>query len=623
MSGERGDRERVLEATDIVGLVGDAVSLKKKGREWIGLCPFHDDHNPSMYVVPGKQIFHCFTCGASGNAIDFAMKYYGLEFVDALKMLAERSGMELTRRPKKMRSVVRMDGAGGSLSGEGCSKGELAEAAGFAQGFFKLMLGHEEHGEAARAVLARRGMGEDAVARFGIGASPDRWDGLAATVQSKGMDTRAFVEAGLLKRREDGSCYDALRNRLVFPISDVSGRVVAFGGRRIDEDDEPKYLNSPESSLFDKGSTLYGLNLASRAIAKEGVAVVVEGYTDVIACHAAGFEHVVGTLGTALTARHARALRRLCNTVVLLFDSDEAGQRAAERACGVCLGEPFDVRVVVLEDGKDPDEYLKNEDGRARFAALLAGGVDAVAFRFGRLRAKMEGLGSAARSAAVEAAVVELVEQGYGSLSPIRKRGIVRELAVAARVDEGAVLMSLKAAIAKAAGRRRVDARGDAERAGDAVEGGVVGREPRGAAEHALACLVAEPGLVKSEAGGAGVVFGAGALAEMPLGAIAAAVRAACTEREGATTAGVIEQLGDDAAARAMAGSFAAFAMREYGDAVAAAFADCVERMGSKDGVDDGGATDDVRARLAGLREMHARMGDRPRASVPLPIGDV
>jgi DNA primase len=419
------DRDRVREASDIVAVVGEHLTLRAKGREFVGICPFHDDHKPSMYVVPAKQIFHCFSCGAGGDVFTFVQRYHSMEFPEALKFLADRAGVELTPRHN---ARARADGDAG------VGRAQLAEALAFADAFYRKILTHPEHGSAARAVAERRGLSGELGERFGIGASPDMWDGLLKTIEAKGLDTEPFVACGLLKRRDNGGLYDALRNRLIFPIRDQLGRTVAFGGRRIDDDDEPKYLNSPEHPLFNKSATLYGLDLAARALTKAGGSrqlVIVEGYTDVIACHGAGFDSAVATLGTALTAQHARVLRRYQDvTVVLLFDGDEAGRRAADRAVEVFFAEPIDVRVATMPaDAKDPDELLAEPDGRARFAAVLDASQDVLAWRFEEFQAELADRGVHARAALVERYLARLNELGLGTLDPVRRRFVLRQLA--------------------------------------------------------------------------------------------------------------------------------------------------------------------------------------------------
>ncbi len=437
------DVDRVREASDIVRVVGEHVALKAKGREYVGLCPFHDDHKPSMNVVPSKGIFHCFVCGSGGDVFSFVQKFHKMEFREALEYLAEKANVKLT--PWKPSGLSAGGGEEDATSAVDTrvSRTDLLNANAFASEFFKLVLGHATHGAAARAVLSRRGISPEMVAQFGLGASPDDWEGLVKTIRKKGIDERIFVEAGLIKQREGGGgCYDALRNRLIFPIQDQIGRVIAFGGRKIREEDEPKYLNSPETRLFNKSATLYGLNHAARAIQQKHTAIITEGYTDTIACHQAGVSNAVATLGTALTREHAVVLRRLCDRVVLLFDGDEAGQRAADRAVPIFFAEPLDVRICALDrftTAKDPDELLKQEDGREVFEKALAASVDLLEYRFARLRARLAGAGVTALSRAIDEEIAQYVEWGLGEVAPVRQTLIVKQLAALAGVDEDTV----------------------------------------------------------------------------------------------------------------------------------------------------------------------------------------
>jgi DNA primase len=435
LAGRPGDdRERVLEASDIVRVIGEHLRLKGQGREFVGLCPFHDDHKPSMRVSPAKQIFKCFSCGAGGDVFTFVQKYHKMDFRESLEFLAERAGIELTKfKPGPVNTDLPA----------GPTKQDLYAAASFAAEFFQAILRHPQHGEAARAVVARRGISPAMVERFRIGAAPDRWDGLILALQGKGLDVRAFADAGLVKRRETGDGhYDALRHRLIFPIQDQIGRLIAFGGRKLRDEDEPKYLNSPETRLFNKSATLFGLHQASRAIQAEKRVIVTEGYTDAIACHQAGFEFAVATLGTALTPEHARVLRRLCDTVVLVFDGDEAGQRAADRAVAVFLAEAIDVKIATLSrftDAKDPDELLKREGGAEVFRAALDGAVDLLDFRFARLREKLRGAGLSALNRAVLDEIAAFKDMGLDRVEPLRKRLIEKRLAQLAGVPESTI----------------------------------------------------------------------------------------------------------------------------------------------------------------------------------------
>jgi DNA primase len=364
---QHDDRQRVLDATDVVQLIGEHVALKARGREFIALCPFHDDHKPSMYVVPAKQIYHCFSCGAGGNALTFVMEYHKMAFREALEHLAQRAGVELT--PWKPGAAAGAAAGSQEQRGGGAPRQEVLAANRAAADFFERMLAREDLGRAAREVIARRGISPEMVESFRLGAAPEMWDGLQRTISHKNAPAGPFLAAGLLKQRNEGGLYDAFRNRLMFPIQDQTGAVVAFGARRINEEDEPKYLNSPDSVVFNKSATLYGLHQAARTIQRTRTAIVTEGYMDVIACHQAGVTNAVAALGTAMTRENAKILRRLCDTVVLLFDGDEAGQRAADRAVEVFFAEPVDVRIAVLPPdagAKDPDELLKQEGGRER-----------------------------------------------------------------------------------------------------------------------------------------------------------------------------------------------------------------------------------------------------------------
>ncbi|MBO6513170.1 MAG: DNA primase [Phycisphaerales bacterium] len=439
------DIQRVRDASDIVGVIGDCITLKPKGREYVCLCPFHDDHSPSMCVVPAKQIFHCFVCGAGGDVFTFAQRYHSMDFREALTFLAERGNIELTPfKPKRSSSD---DPSEYQEFPAGSSKQDILRANEQAQSYFRALYNHPEHGQSARDLVKRRGMTDDIVERFGIGTSADRWDGLLMTIQSKNTDTQAFSDAGLLKTRDNGGEYDALRNRLIFPICDQIGRVVAFGGRRINDDDDPKYLNSPETLVFNKSRTLYGLNLAQQAIKRKRVAVIVEGYTDVIACHQNGVEYVVATLGTALTKGHATILRRLCDTVVLLFDGDQAGQRAADRAIEVLFSETIDIKIAALSgytDAKDPDELFAQPDGVEIFNRVIDNAVDLLKWRFDRLRAELSGAGAARVTQRIEEEIRTLLDLGIEKLSPMRRQLMIRQIASAADVSEQVVKASLR-----------------------------------------------------------------------------------------------------------------------------------------------------------------------------------
>lgn len=477
---DNDDVQRVRDAVSIERIIAEHVTLKPKGREFAGLCPFHDDHNPSMAVVPRKQIFHCFVCGTGGDVFSFVQKFHKMDFREALEYLAQRGGIEL--KPRKAPAPGEQPAT---------SRTKLIEANATAAEFFKTIYRHAEHGAAARAVVAKRGISDEMVERFQIGAAPDRMDGLLLTLSRMGLDSRVFVEAGLLRDR-DGRVYDTFRHRLMFPITDQIGRFIAFGGRKMRDEDEPKYLNSPESRVFNKSATLFGLAQAAKAIQVARTAVITEGYTDTIACHQAGLENAVATLGTALTREHAVILRRLCDRVVLLFDGDDAGQRAADRAAEIFFAEPLDVVVATLDkftDAKDPDELLKREGGLEILNKALAAGVDVLRYRFDRVAGTIKGGGIAARSRAVEQEVERLAELGLTDVEPVRKRMIIRELARLADVDE----QTVGRAVPTARGTRSAPRR---EAAAPASIGARLANGPLTATEALLGCALCDPALL-------------------------------------------------------------------------------------------------------------------------------
>ena len=342
--------EEVRARADIVDVIGEFVPLKKSGREYKANCPFHEERTPSFYVVPDKGFYKCFGCGKSGDVFSFVMERQGMDFVEAVKHVAARSGVEIREvgRGKEDEDPHRA----------------LYEINAFARDWFRRQLIDEKVGEHARAYLKGRGVGPEVAERFGLGYAPDEWRGLKEAAAKHGFDEAALLEVGLLaKSDKSDEPYDRLRDRVVFPIEGLSGRVIGFGGRilRADAKDAPKYLNSPETPIFQKGHNLYGLSWARHAIRKEERALVVEGYMDVVSLAARGFENVVAPLGTAMTRDQARLLSRYTNRVLLLFDSDAAGLKATFRAGDVLLEEKLHPAVVTLPEGEDPDTVVRKE----------------------------------------------------------------------------------------------------------------------------------------------------------------------------------------------------------------------------------------------------------------------
>jgi DNA primase len=356
--------EEVRARADIVDIVGEFVSLKKVGRQYKANCPFHEERTPSFYVTPEKGFYKCFGCGKSGDVFSFVMEKLGLDFVEAVRHVATRAGVEL-------REVTRQ-------RDEEDPNAPLYELNGFAQSWFRQCLTEADTGGKAQAYLRNRGIDAKTAERFGLGWAPDEWHALRDAAAKHGLDESLMVEVGLLARRErDNEPYDRFRGRIVFPIEALSGKVIAFGGRIVAEDarDAPKYLNSPETPIYHKGRNLYGLSWARHAIRREEAAVLVEGYMDVVSLAAHGFENVVAPLGTALTPEQAKLLARYTERVFLLFDSDSAGLKATFRAGDTLLEEGLHPAVVTLPVGEDPDTLVRRQ-GAEGLRAYLDDAVD-------------------------------------------------------------------------------------------------------------------------------------------------------------------------------------------------------------------------------------------------------
>ncbi len=492
---------QIQQATDIVRLIGEQIALRPKGREYLGLCPFHDDKNPSMHVSPAKQIYKCFSCGAGGDVFTFMMNYHKMTFPEALGHLAEQAGIALA-------PVSKPAGRGGESSGAS-QRQMIAQATQQAVGFFRSVLKHAQHGQTARGYLEKRGVSLEIQEAFEIGHAPELWDGLVQMIDSRGWDAKAFEWAGLISPRKSGEgCYDRFRSRLMFPICDALGRPIAFGARRLNEEDEPKYLNSPESPLFNKSATLYGLHLAKKAIIDSHTAVIVEGYTDVIACHQAGVANVVATLGTSLTREHEAALSRLCDRVVLVFDADEAGQKAADRAVEVFLKGALDVGVVVLPEGNDPAELLAGDEGGAeRFEQMISEAADALAFKFSRMAAQLEGQDTVSgRDRMAKEYIRQLIDLGLLGQGAIRKAMVIDRLAALLGISARAVEQEVSKAGRRPAYRGAANVTGSTATplspTADYLESGVALSEAapkirglRLAEKNVIGCLLRQPDL--------------------------------------------------------------------------------------------------------------------------------
>ena len=372
---------QVQQANDIVDVISEHVSLKKKGREMVGLCPFHDDHRPSMNVNPVKQIFKCFACGAGGDVFKFVQMRESLTFPQAIERLAERANIKIKPR-QKVKSAIGEEGQQGGQV-ENVDPNRLAKVNAWAAKYFRHnLLKDDKLGKFARGYLAERQISSESVEKWQLGLAIDSPDGLINEAKAKKASLKLLEQAGLIV----GQNQDKFINRLMFTITDVTGRVIGFGGRTLD-DNGAKYINSPTTVLFDKSNSLYGLEQARHEIVSTGTAVVVEGYTDCIMAHQFGCGNVVATLGTSFTAGHGRILRRYAKKVILVFDSDVAGIEAANRALDVCLAQRIDIKLASVPEGKDPCDFLLIA-GKEGFKQLIAEAVDVLKFKWDRLREK-------------------------------------------------------------------------------------------------------------------------------------------------------------------------------------------------------------------------------------------
>jgi DNA primase len=351
--------DEIRERTDIVEVVSSYLPLKRSGVNHQGLCPFHQEKSPSFNVNSARQIFHCFGCGVGGNVFSFLMRMEGLSFPDAVRRLGEKVGVEVEEEAVSPEEVRRRDERERIL--------RINEVAGE---FYQQILLSSEEGAPARRYLRQRGYESETVRTFQLGFAPSGWESLAKHLAGKNFSGSDSQKAGLVRpgKQERGD-YDLFRNRLLFPIHDLQGRMVAFGGRVLD-DSLPKYINSPETAVYHKGQTLYGLYQARDAMRHNDEALVVEGYFDVLALHRAGFAGAVATCGTALTADHARLLKRYADKVLLIFDEDAAGRQATFRAMDALLPAGLSVSVVAMPAGEDPDSLLK-EKGEEGFRLCL------------------------------------------------------------------------------------------------------------------------------------------------------------------------------------------------------------------------------------------------------------
>lgn len=403
---------------DIVGLVGRYVDLKQAGRSWRGLCPFHTEKTPSFHVNPDRQIFHCFGCQEGGDVIAFLMKHSGLSFPEAARSLAAELGIEIPEERG---------------AGEAGLTARLFEANEIAHALYREAL-REPEGRIARNYLVSRGFDGKLADAYGIGYAPARWDAVATRLREKRIPAEIGVRAGLLLERKGGEGhYDRLRGRLIFPIQDVRGRVIGFGGRALEADQDPKYLNTPETPIFQKRHGFYGFPDALEAIRRAGRVVVCEGYFDRLAFARAGLGEALATCGTALSSEHGEQLRRRTREVVLVFDGDRAGQAATEKALSVLLPHGLRVRAALISGGRDPHDVLE-QDGADALRRLVDDAPDALELTI--RNAVRHGIATPDQKADVVSRVAPLIAR---VADPVSRDEYARRLALAVNAAPAAV----------------------------------------------------------------------------------------------------------------------------------------------------------------------------------------
>ena len=426
--------QEVVRRNDIEEVVGQYVQLRRRGRTLSGLCPFHNEKTPSFVVYPDTQSFYCFGCGAAGDVISFVRKYNNLGYVETIKQLASRVGMPLPDEEDK----------------EARARQRLLEINRSAARYFYEQLNAKtpEAALARRYWKEKRGLSDAAIRRFGLGYAPEDFGGLLHYLKRRGFTEWELEHSGLVKRSAKGNLYDIFRHRVMVPIIDVRGSIIAFGGRVLD-DSKPKYINSHETMVYHKSRTLFALNIAKKSPSKRYI--LCEGYMDVIAMHEAGFDTAVCACGTALTAEQVKLLSEYADEVILSYDSDEAGQKATERSLGLFANSPVKVSVLSYQGAKDPDEFIKKY-GRERFEMLLNGTANPTEFQLKKTKAKYDLRSDDGRLNYIREAIDILA--GYG-VSPTARDVYAGRLAEETGVSKQAIVSQLQGALRAAERRSR------------------------------------------------------------------------------------------------------------------------------------------------------------------------
>ena len=426
--------QEVVRRNDIEEVIGQYVQLRRRGRTATGLCPFHNEKTPSFVVYPDTQSFYCFGCGAAGDVINFVRKYNNLGYVEAVKQLAGRAGMPLPEEDDR----------------ESRARQRLLEINRCAARYFYENLNAKtpEAAMARRYWKEKRGLSDAAIRRFGLGYAPEDFGGLLHYLKRRGFSEEELETSGLVKRSAKGNLYDIFRHRVMVPIIDVRGAIIAFGGRVLD-DSKPKYINSPETMVYHKSRTLFALNIAKKS--KNRRYILCEGYMDVISMHEAGFDTAVCACGTALTPEQAKLLSEYADEVVLSYDSDEAGQKATERSLGILGSTTLKVSVLSYQGAKDPDEFIKKY-GRERFEMLLNGTANPTEFQLKKSKAKYDLRSDDGRLSYIREAIEILTERG---VSPTARDVYAGRLAEETNISKTAILTQLGTAVKKAGSKRR------------------------------------------------------------------------------------------------------------------------------------------------------------------------
>ncbi|MGB8657022.1 MAG: DNA primase [Candidatus Zixiibacteriota bacterium] len=475
--------DQIRDANDIVDLISEYLPLKKKGKNFLGLCPFHAEKDPSFTVTPEKQIFYCFGCGEGGNAIHFLMKHQKLSFPEAVKLLAEKAKIPLPKDGFDEKRGRHLD--------------QLYYANQVANEYFVKNLYRETPGKGARTYLKKRGFDSDTLKAFSLGFAPEEWEGLIRFAQAKGTESEVLNQAGLaVPRPETSGFYDRFRNRITFPIFNLSGKIVGFGGRVLSDKDEPKYLNSPETPIYQKGKILYGLNLTKDQIRQTGSAILVEGYVDLITLFQAGIKNVVASSGTAFTQDQARLLSRYAEKVFLFFDADSAGQSATFRSVDLLFSEGLEVFVVSLEQGQDPDSFVQKFGKEAAIQRIQQARTfidfkyQSLGKDFGELSMKEQ-----------EKVILDLTETAKRITSEIRRNLFVKKIAQTFRIDETPIFRLIGKRKPSTIGGLRTDARASVQSTNGGLGMGVGFRGEEKIERGILRLLMDDQKLLKMTAG--------------------------------------------------------------------------------------------------------------------------